>query len=490
VRRGRQLTLGVGGVVLVAVAVVTGLAVTDGVQFPGVESDAPPDGPVATTRPPDPLQVEPPPELVLPRPRPAPAVLAAARGPLADARAVRAVLRPMLVDPDLGGHVGVVVRDLARDRAVLTAGDPDPYVPASTLKLFTAAAALAQLGPDHRFTTSVRLDPAGRDVVPRVVLVGGGDPLLATRPPNPGEADVAMTVSVARLAADSARALRQRGVRRVRVGYDAGLFIGPAAAPSWAPDYVRADIVSPVSALWVDEGRIAPDSAERSADPALAAAGAFAEALRRAGVRVDGEPQAGTARARADVLTEAAGAQLDSVVEHVLQVSDNEGAEVLLRHVALATDRPASFTGGVSGVREVLTGLGVPYAGVRTYDGSGLSRANRITLAALAQVLQLGADPAQPALRTVTAGLPVARFNGSLAYRFLSLDAAAGRGLVRAKTGTLSRVHGLAGTVVTRNGTLLGFGLLTDDVQLPDTLDARALLDEMAAALAGCGCRR
>ncbi len=43
---------------------------------------------------------------------------------------------------------------------------------------------------------------------------------------------------------------------------------------------------------------------------------------------------------------------------------------------------------------------------------------------------------------------------------------------------------------MTRDGTLLGFALLTDRVRPIDTLDARATLDRMAAALAGCGCAR
>lgn len=438
---------------------------------------------------PGPDEVEPPPSLRLPGPRPAAPVLAPARGPRADPSAVRARLASFLRDRDLGQHVGVVVRDLVRDRPVLALGGSDPFLPASTLKLFTATAVLAELGPDNRFRTEVVLDRVGVGP-PTAVLVGGGDPLLAAAPPGPGESDVPATVSVSGLAADAARTLRADGVRRLRVGFDADLFVGPAKSPAWPPDYVRDDVVSPVSALWVDEGRVGPDLAERSPDPAVAAAEAFADALRTRGVRVVGTPVQADAPASAAVVAEAEGAPLSAVVEHVLQVSDNEGAEVLLRHVALATARPASFAGGSQAVREVLTGLGIPMTGVRAYDGSGLSRHDRVTREALAQVLQLGADPALPELRTVTAGLPVAGFSGSLAYRFLDAEAADARGLVRAKTGTLSGVHGLAGTTVTLDGTLLGFGLLTDRVPLSDTLDARGLLDDMAAALAGCGCAR
>jgi D-alanyl-D-alanine carboxypeptidase/D-alanyl-D-alanine-endopeptidase (penicillin-binding protein 4) len=189
------------------------------------------------------------------------------------------------------------------------------------------------------------------------------------------------------------------------------------------------------------------------------------------------------------VLAEQDSAELDQIVERMLQVSDNEAAEVLSRHVAISTDRPGSFAAGGAAVREVLAELSVPARGVRINDGSGLSRDNRVTREALASVLQLGADPDLPDLRTVITGLPVAAFSGSLAYRYLAPPTFPARGVVRAKTGTLTGVNGLAGTVVTRSGGLLGFGLLADRVRPVDTLTARQQLEEMTAALARCGCR-
>ena len=481
-RRSRTVALG-------AAAAVVALGI-GGAAFTWWPTTEPTTGSPA---PADPLKVAPPPGLALPRAREPVPVLGASNGPPVDGSAVRAALRPMLRDRDLGRHTGVIVRDLVRDRTVVSTGGSDPYVPASTLKLFTTAAALSELGPDHRFTTTVlqvgpRAKANGAPGVPTVVLVGGGDPLLSSEPSAARELGVPGTVTVSELATRAARAVLADGVRRVRVGYDTSLFTGAAAAPSWEPDYVADDIVSRVSALWVEEGRENAGLAERSPDPAEAAADVFSQDLEHDGLTVVGAPQVIRPPADAATIAEVAGAPLETVVEHVLQTSDNEGAEVLLRHVALAAGRQPSFAGGVTAVREVLSGLGVPFTGVETYDGSGLSRDNRVTRAALAEVLQLGANPELPDLRTITTGLPVARFSGSLAYRFVSPATADGRGLVRAKTGTLSHVHALAGTLVTRDGTLLGFALVADRVQLVHTLDARELLDEMAARLARCGC--
>jgi D-alanyl-D-alanine carboxypeptidase/D-alanyl-D-alanine-endopeptidase (penicillin-binding protein 4) len=49
-------------------------------------------------------------------------------------------------------------------------------------------------------------------------------------------------------------------------------------------------------------------------------------------------------------------------------------------------------------------------------------------------------------------------------------------------------VHGLTGTVTSVDGAVMSFVAIADRVRPPNTSDARALLDEVAAALAGCVC--
>jgi D-alanyl-D-alanine carboxypeptidase/D-alanyl-D-alanine-endopeptidase (penicillin-binding protein 4) len=172
----------------------------------------------------------------------------------------------------------------------------------------------------------------------------------------------------------------------------------------------------------------------------------------------------------------------------VLEASDNEGAEVLLRQVAIAQGEDASFSGGASAVREVLQELGVRLAGLTAYDGSGLSREDRINPATLVDVLAHSLDPARPELAGVAAGLPVAGFSGSLGGDRFSEGADAGLGRVRAKTGTLTGVHGLAGVTAGRDGSVMLFATLTDRVKEPDVLFVRAQLDRITARLAGCRC--
>ena len=87
-----------------------------------------------------------------------------------------------------------------------------------------------------------------------LVLVGGGDPYLASRPLTPEESlttypERTDVVTLARRVAASV----DPG-QRVRVHYDDGLFTGPSNNPRWRADYVPDEIVSPITALWVDRG--------------------------------------------------------------------------------------------------------------------------------------------------------------------------------------------------------------------------------------------
>lgn len=398
-----------------------------------------------------------------------------------DRAAVAAALAPGLRDKDLGRHVVAAVGDLNGDGPVWSYGE-GAVIPASTTKLLTSAAALEALGPDTRFTTRVVTGATPRDVV----LVGGGDPYLASRPLTPEEAlttypERADVVTLARRVA----ATVDPG-QRVRVQYDDGLFTGPSDNPRWRADYVPDDVVSPITALWVDRGA-SPTGVGYADDPSATAAEAFAAALREAGVRVVGAPSPTTAPAGAAELASVSSAPLADIVERVLEVSDNEAAEVLARHVGLAVNGVGSFEGGAAAVVGTLRGLGIDTGSDVIHDGSGLSRLNRVSGATLVQVIQTAAAPAHPTLRSVLTGLPVAGFTGSLAYRF-DTGSPAGPGHVRAKTGTLSNVHSLAGVTTDREGNAMAFVVAVDRAKEEDKLDAQQAVDRLAGDLAACRC--
>ncbi len=438
------------------------------------------DGPSPVT---EPAQVLPPAGLTLPAAaRPAPVARAATAGTV-DGAAVRRAVAGLVARKKLGPHVDVAVAQMSDGKVVYRHGS-GRVTPASTMKMLTTVAALQELGPEHRFTTSVVATPQS----PRIVLVGGGDPLLARAPSADGGYPARADLDT--LARATARSLKAIGRGRVRLGYDTSLFSGPSVNPHWEPSYIPDGVISPVTPLWVDEGRVAPGKPDRSDDPAAAAARVFAAALGRRGITVQGRP------ARTVAPTEAEGGQqiaavrsapLAEIVQHIVEVSDNEGAEILAHQVAVARGLQASFAGGAQAVRATLRGLGVDTRGDVIHDGSGLSRQDRLAPATLLSVIRTASDDRHPRLRSAVANLPVAGFTGSLASRFGS-GAPAGRGRVRAKTGTLTGVHGLTGTVTSTDGAVMAFVAIADRVRPLNTLDARQDLDELAAALAGCTC--
>jgi D-alanyl-D-alanine carboxypeptidase/D-alanyl-D-alanine-endopeptidase (penicillin-binding protein 4) len=80
----------------------------------------------------------------------------------------------------------------------------------------------------------------------------------------------------------------------------------------------------------------------------------------------------------------------------------------------------------------------------------------------------------------------VAGGSGTLSDRYNDAASSAGRGWVRAKTGTLDGVNTLAGVVQDADGKVLAFALMSNGSQIEQ---GRAALDVVAAALRGCGCR-
>lgn len=432
-----------------------------------------------------PEQVAPPAGLDLPAAAEAsPVADAAATDGTLDVKAVRRALRTALGDDAFGPRLAVGVAGL--DGAGWSTG-PDAFTPASTTKVLTGVAALEVLGPEHRFATTVTTGARAGEIV----LVGGGDPYLAESA-TPAQ-EVATTypqrADLATLAVQVRAALLESGAGagtvKVRLRYDDSLFSGPGASSHWRPDYVPDDVVAPIGALMLEGGR-EDGGLTRADDPAAATAAAFARQLRAAGVTVTGTPRRG--RAGVEQIASVQGAPVADVVETVVSRSDNEGAELLAHHVGLAVEQEGSFEAGARATLATLGDLGVDLDGTVLHDGSGLSRDNLISTTTLIEALQVSAQDTQGDLRAVWTGMPVAGFSGSLWDRFD--QARAGLGLVRAKTGTLTGVHALAGTVLDADGQVLVFVAAADRVDPVDSLEAQAALDTLAAALATCSCTR
>ncbi|AJT65374.2 hypothetical protein T261_3709 [Streptomyces lydicus] len=413
----------------------------------------------------------------------APPVLPALGGPVPSGRGAAPAptdagladaLAPLLKSPELGPLRSASVVDVASGAEVFGARQGPPTTPASTVKLATAVAALSVLGPDHRIDTTVVAD--GK----RIVLVGGGDPTLTARAPRQGPGD--HPASLRTLADDTARALKHRKITKVALGYDTSAYSGPALHPIG-----RNENLAPVTPLMTDEARLdASDhgTAPRASDPAAATARTFAGLLHARGITVTGTPRYAKAPKTADRIATVASLPLAGLVERMLTYSDNDIAEALARQTALAAGRPASFAGAGKAVHAALAAQHLPVAGAAFKDGSGLNRDDRVSARLLSHLLLAASAPDKPTLRPVVTGLPVAGFTGTLSSRYART---AGAGAVRAKTGTLTGVNTLAGTVVDADGRLLVFAFMTSGTTNPQ--GAQQALDRLASTVANCGCR-
>ncbi len=454
------------GVLVVAVGVGTGL----GLGAPVLAGYLTGPGPAAAIRPP--------PEPVIPHPALRPATV---DGPVPTSAGVSAALDPLVAAGELGALSGQVV-DPATG-TVLWQREPEvPRVPGSTVKLLTSAAALLALDHQARWHTTVL---AGAEPG-TVVLLGGGDPTLSAA----GAGAVTGYPGAARLddLVAAVRAAVPGPVRRVLV--DTGRYTGDTLAPGWPPADVAGGYIAPIESVMLDGGRADPteDTSPRSATPAIAAA---AELARRLGAdpATPGAVAVGSAPPGAAVLGVVPSAPVQDLVTALLTRSDNVLAEALAREVARATGAPASFAGATQAVLAVLRGHGFDVSRVSLVDGSGLSPQDVVPARLLTGLLSAAAAPDESqwltaTLRPLLVGLPVAGSSGTLARRYDG-PAAGGRGWVRAKTGTLTGVNSLAGTVLDADGRVLVFALLSNG---PNPSVTRPRLDALATQLRACGC--
>lgn len=393
---------------------------------------------------------------------------------VADGR-LRAQLEAVLAAPDL-----------ASSQACLTVTDPDGLpvfayrggarlVPASTMKVLTGATVLSRMGPDTRYRTEVRAVGGPALSVAQLWLVGSGDPLLATADfaAVAGWMETPRPFTSMEELADRVVAAGIRSVGRV-VGdesrYDTQRYI-----PSWKVEYATNPEVGPQSALAVNGGFVQWRPRAIPADaPALHAAGVLAGLLRARGVSVGATAQ-GAAPTGATVVAAVESLPMTEVVAVVMRDSDNLGAELLVKELGARFGSGGTTAAGLAVVRDEVDrlgpGLAAGYVGV---DGSGLDRSNRLSCDILHAVLSRSGDGGP-----IEGGMAEAGRSGTLLRRFLGTEAA---GRVRAKTGSLDEVIGLAGWATGRDGRDLEFALIANG--LPYDALGFWLQDQVVVALA------
>lgn len=358
-----------------------------------------------------------------------------------------------------------------------------PAATASVMKILTAAAALAVLGPDDRISTTV----VKGSVPGQVVLVGGGDvtlsrtstgddPFYTGAPHLDALADQVKTA----WAADPANA----GQPITSLVLDASLFGGPVWQPSWDEHEERVveGSTSYITALQVDGDRDDPYALEspRSTDPIERAGQAFADDL---GGNIS--ISQGAAPAGAAQLGVVQSQPVTALLSQALTVSDNTIMEMLARLVAIKTGAGNTFDAENAGTLKGLAAYGIDTTGIHIADGSGLSGDNRVPPSYLTR-LMVKIMNGENGLGVIYDSLPVSGKSGTLGpgYGRFQGSSSAAVGAVNAKTGWIDHGYTLAGVVHAQDDTALTFAVFA----LGDVSDnAKSAIDALTTGFFTCG---
>ena len=331
--------------------------------------------------------------------------------------------------------------------------------PASTTKLFTAATALAKLGADYRFETTLYMDAAAdENTTGTLYLKGRADPTLQ-------RGDLIKLADV----------FLQTGIQSVRgnIVVDETYLDRVPEGPGWMWD----DRPLIISALSIRE--IEPDT--NTWNRGLACGHLLKTTLIEKGIDVTGEVVSGTVPSSAQVVAKHLSPPLADILKLMNKPSDNWVAELLFKTIgAEVIGEPGTWKKGRQAVSEYLSEIMDEPPVHRLIDGSGLSRYNLLNAELLTNLLVYMYQNFQ-LMPEYLASLPIAGVDGTLRNRMQGVYA---EKVLRAKTGTLSGVSALAGYTITADDEVFAFGILISHyIALP--APARAIQDKIGNYLTG-----
>ena len=364
------------------------------------------------------------------------------------------------------------------DEVVHDADGGEGFVPASIMKIATAAVALELMGPDAAYTTEVAVSAdalagvQGGVLNGDLYLIGGGDPTLSTRAYADTFSRARPYTDVAELADKVMASLRSHGIRVVN-----GSVVGDesrypdterdyvseylSGQRIWKTDFTSTNLAGPLSALMINDGYHPHGGSRRGhvrpSDPARAAASLFDDLLEERGMVIRRRPRSAEApdAARRASLGTLASVPMSQIVTRMLTHSDNTTSEMVLKEVGYRTEGSARAS-AAEGATQVLTEmLGDEARSVRFVDGSGLSIHNQMSCRAVARLLNR-AGPESPLVQA----LAVAGETGTLRNCAPRTAEGAAANTVRAKTGVLNDTDALAGVTVAPSGDVVTFAMI------------------------------
>jgi D-alanyl-D-alanine carboxypeptidase/D-alanyl-D-alanine-endopeptidase (penicillin-binding protein 4) len=434
--------------------------------------------------------------------------------------------------------VSVVVLEADSGKPIYARSEKTLLNAASNVKLVTSAAALALLGPEYRWRTTLAAAgppsgpplPAGGELGGDLYLRGGGDPTLGTED---------LAAMVGELAALGLH--KVHGAVVVDDGFFDGKTVGPAydqktdsyasrapssatslnanvvavtIIPAAAPGAPARVVIEPASSYFTVSGEVVTagdgpatptvdtqdDSGGRTrvvvsgrvragadprtfqrrvTQPALFVGYTLRQLLERRGITVDKPVRVGAAPAQGlRVLSVHDSEPLAVAVQDLNKRSNNFAAEQVIRTLgAEIMGRPGTWEKGVEAVARYLTGVGVRRGGYQMSNGSGLYDSNRFSAEQIAAVLRAASRDFRLSAEYM-ASLAVAGTDGTIAHR---MGGTLAERYVRAKTGTLVGVSCLSGFAGSPGHVPLVFSILINDVA--NAAEARRAQDRAAEIL-------
>jgi D-alanyl-D-alanine carboxypeptidase/D-alanyl-D-alanine-endopeptidase (penicillin-binding protein 4) len=434
--------------------------------------------------------------------------------------------------------LSVAVMDPETGKLIYAKNEKTGLNAASNVKIATETAALALLGPEFRWKTTVLAASlaeggkaiAGGEVKGDLYVKTSGDPTLSTQDLN-----------------GLAASLYAAGLRRVRGGLivdttafdpttvppafdqkdDSAAFRAPSSAASLnantvavtvmpaasagAPARVTVEPASPAvtlvgtvrtvtkgpAALSIGtsgasngqtrvrvSGRVVVGSEprvfqRRVVTPERYFAQTFRQVLSKRGIAIDKPARSADApKEGLRVIASHESPNLAVVVHELGKRSSNFAAEQLLRTLGGENlGRPGTWQKGLEAVTRYLETIGIPRGSYLMKNGSGLYDSNRFSAEQIALMLRAALRDFRIASEFL-ASLAVGGADGTLAHR---MNGSAAERFVRAKTGTLANVSCLSGIVGAPGSKPLIFSILINDVSSP--LAARAAQDQVTETL-------
>lgn len=416
----------------------------------------------------------------------------ALRGPEHFKRAVPGAER-IIGEAKLGGHVCFAVADAATGRLLEGGKASESLPPASVAKAMTALYALEALGPGHRFMTRLVAEGQvmGGVLKGNLVLVGGGDPTLDTddlaalaaslkaagirqvqgdfkvaegflpsiRSIDPSQPDhVAYSPAISGIALNFNRVHFQwkRASKGYAVTMDAraGRYRPKAATTRMQVADRKAPVYTYKATARREDWTVARWALGRAGSrwlpvrkPALYAGDIFQTLARAEGIALKAPKIVKAAKPNAQVLASRQSKPLRDILQAMLKFSNNLTAEMV--GLAATRQRKGKVASLAGSAREMNQWAAARFGakGVQLKDHSGLNGKNRMTPQAM--VATLSAAHKGGALRAILKDM-------SMRDKGPALD-------VRAKTGTLNFVSGLAGYIKAADGRDLVFAIFAAD---------------------------